>query len=104
MDGLASVPLCDMCNAMALLRSVTPTNGKDILEYFDKNYINGVTREVSRNNSQSRTRRIGPRFPPETWNVNESTLSDEERTNNQCEGWNNRFSNWKQAPINLGIE
>ncbi|CAK9293011.1 unnamed protein product [Gordionus sp. m RMFG-2023] len=41
-DGLAFVPLCDMGNAMAFLRSVTPTNGKDILEYFDKNYINGV--------------------------------------------------------------
>ncbi|CAK9299717.1 unnamed protein product, partial [Gordionus sp. m RMFG-2023] len=40
--GLAFVPLCDMGNAMAFLRSVTPTNDKDILKYFDKNYINGV--------------------------------------------------------------
>ncbi|CAK9296060.1 unnamed protein product [Gordionus sp. m RMFG-2023] len=88
MDGLAFVPLCGMGNAMAFLRSVTPTNGKDILEYFDKNYINRVSR-----NSQYQTRRTGPRFTSETWNVNESTLSDEERTNNQCEGWNHRFSN-----------
>ncbi|CAK9300737.1 unnamed protein product [Gordionus sp. m RMFG-2023] len=26
-------------------------------------------------------------------NLNESTLSDEERTFNQCEGWNHRLSN-----------
>ncbi|XP_065321275.1 uncharacterized protein LOC135928747 [Gordionus sp. m RMFG-2023] len=93
MDGLAFVPLCDMDNAMTFLRSVTPSNGKDILDYFDKNYVNGVSRNVMRSNSQSQTRRIEPRFPPETWNVNQSTLSDEERTNNQCEGWNHRFSN-----------
>ncbi|XP_065320330.1 uncharacterized protein LOC135927968 isoform X2 [Gordionus sp. m RMFG-2023] len=28
MDGLAFVPLCDMGNANAFLRSVTPTNGR----------------------------------------------------------------------------
>ncbi|XP_065323683.1 uncharacterized protein LOC135930822 [Gordionus sp. m RMFG-2023] len=67
MDGLAFVPLCDMDNAMTFLRSVTPSNGKDILDYFNKNYVNG--------------------------NLEQSTLSDEERTNNQCEGWNHRFSN-----------
>ncbi|XP_065323667.1 uncharacterized protein LOC135930806 [Gordionus sp. m RMFG-2023] len=80
-NGLAFVPLCDMGNALTFLRSVTPSN------------VNGVSREVIRSNSKSQTRRIEPRFPPETWNVNQSTLSDEERTNNQCEGWNHRFSN-----------
>ncbi|CAK9292803.1 unnamed protein product [Gordionus sp. m RMFG-2023] len=50
------------------------------------------SREATRSNSQSQTRQIGPRFPPETWNVNESTLSDEEPTNNQCEDWVHHFS------------
>ncbi|XP_065315215.1 carboxypeptidase B-like [Gordionus sp. m RMFG-2023] len=40
---------------------------------------------VTRSNSQFQTCRIEPRFPPKTWNVNRSTLSNEERTNNQCE-------------------
>ncbi|CAK9294302.1 unnamed protein product [Gordionus sp. m RMFG-2023] len=65
LDGLAFVSLCVMGNAMAFLRSVIP-NDKDILEYFDKNYINGVSREVTRSNSQSQIGQIGPRFPPET--------------------------------------
>ncbi|KAF0765049.1 Uncharacterized protein FWK35_00005596 [Aphis craccivora] len=30
--------------------------------------------------------------PPNLWNVNESSLNDEERTNNSTEGWNIRFS------------
>ncbi|CAK9294704.1 unnamed protein product [Gordionus sp. m RMFG-2023] len=78
---------------MTFLRSGTPSNGKDILDYFDKNYVNRVSREVIKSNSKSQTGRIEPRFPPETWNANQSTLSDEEPTNNQCEGWNHRFFN-----------
>ncbi|KAG7155825.1 putative Inosine-5'-monophosphate dehydrogenase 1b-like 4 [Homarus americanus] len=26
------------------------------------------------------------------WNVHKATLKDESRTNNPCEGWNNRYS------------
>ncbi|CAK9290539.1 unnamed protein product [Gordionus sp. m RMFG-2023] len=51
LDGLAFVPLCDMGNAMAFLRSVTLSN---------------VSREITRSNSQSQIGRIGPRFPPQT--------------------------------------
>ena len=29
--------------------------------------------------------------PPSLWNVHQATLNNEPRTNNQCEGWNNRF-------------
>ena len=29
-------------------------------------------------------------FPVETWNVYHRTLNEEARTNNSCEGWNNR--------------
>ncbi|XP_053374025.1 uncharacterized protein LOC123541908 [Mercenaria mercenaria] len=32
-----------------------------------------------------------PMFPPQLWNVNSRTLSDEPRTNNHLEGWHRRF-------------
>ena len=38
-----------------------------------------------------RFRRTAPRFPPETWNVHEATMTDQQRTNNMCESWNNGF-------------
>ena len=36
-------------------------------------------------------RNIPPRYPPPTWNMNETTLQDGSRTNNLCESWNNAF-------------
>ena len=36
--------------------------------------------------------RVPPCFPPELWNVHEATVSGAPLTNNQCDGWNNRFS------------
>ncbi|MPC69142.1 hypothetical protein E2C01_063357 [Portunus trituberculatus] len=32
-------------------------------------------------------------YPPAIWNVHEATLHGNSRTNNICEGWNNKFSN-----------
>jgi len=40
-----------------------------------------------------RMRRVPPRYPPALWNVHQATMDDESRTNNQCEGWSNRFTN-----------
>ena len=37
--------------------------------------------------------RIPPRFPPRVWNLHENLLNGNPRTNNECEGWNNRFRN-----------
>jgi len=36
--------------------------------------------------------RFPPIFSPETWNVHQTTLQNNHRTNNVCESWNNRFS------------
>ena len=34
-----------------------------------------------------------PLFPPPVWNVHDATLNNDPRTNNICEGWNNKFHN-----------
>jgi len=38
-------------------------------------------------------RRNKPIFPFDKWNVLGTTFNHNNRTNNQCEGWNNRFTN-----------
>ena len=52
------------------------------MDYFESNYIG----ELRRN------RRLPPRFPHAMWNVNNRVLDDLPRTNNDLEGWHNRFS------------
>ena len=37
------------------------------------------------------SRRIPPRFHPHRWKMHEVTMADQPRTNNVCEGWNNKF-------------
>ena len=53
------------------------------MSYFEKNYVGEL-----RPNGQRRT----PRFPIALWDVNERTLSGQERTNNAQEGWHRRFA------------
>ncbi|KAK8381301.1 hypothetical protein O3P69_018409 [Scylla paramamosain] len=65
--------------------------------YFDQTYVTGTYRRVQRQQDDNeiprvQLRLIPPRFPPEIWNVHEATIRDESRTNNLCEGWNNRYS------------
>lgn len=36
-------------------------------------------------------RRVPARYPPRTWNLHMQVLHDDARTNNHCEGWNNKF-------------
>ena len=32
-------------------------------------------------------------FPPAIWNVHDATVNGDARTNNMCEGWNDKFFN-----------
>jgi hypothetical protein len=38
-------------------------------------------------------RRSPPMFPPAIWNVHDATVNGDARTNNMCEGWNNKLFN-----------
>ena len=35
--------------------------------------------------------RVPPMFPPSIWSVHSATVDSDPRTNNVCEGWNNKF-------------
>lgn len=97
LDGLAFLPEDDVEQGMEYLRGLPPpmdTKGMELLEYFDSTYVNGSSRQIPRKDDGSlvvKVRKIAPRFPKKLWNVNRITKEGGERTNNQTEGWNNRF-------------
>lgn len=90
-DGLAFVPLDKVVDGMTYLKENIPPHAEDLLFYFDFYYVNSTYRRVG-TASSLRLRRMRPIFPPPTWNVHELTLKSGHRTNNNTEGWNNRFS------------
>lgn len=93
-DALAFLPLSDVPAGMNYIKSVMPDEAKELVEYFDQTYVSGTSRPVghSRLGKNTKYRNIPPTFPPAIWNVHETTLNNLERTNNQTEGFNYRFS------------
>jgi len=92
MDGLAFLPVDKVCEGMNYLKQNCPTGAENLLQYFDENYVGGTFRKVKKTNNLI-LRRTPLLFVPESWNINLTTLStNPHRTNNACEGWNNRFS------------
>lgn len=95
-DSLSFLPLQDVFNGMSYLKRIAlEEEQKLLLDYFDSTYVTGTYKVLPHHPSSNtyRLRRIPPLFPPEIWNVHESTVHDLERTNNDTEGWNHRFKN-----------
>ncbi len=98
-DALAFLPPKDVKDGMSYLRSTMPEEAAPLLEYFDSTYISGQLRHRRNITSKSghlqpisiHLRRTPPMFPPEKWNMHHATLNNQPRTNNICEGWNNKF-------------
>ncbi|XP_063860926.1 uncharacterized protein LOC135101224 [Scylla paramamosain] len=98
-DALAFLPPKDVKDGMSYLRSTMPEEAAPLLEYFDSTYISGQLRHCRNITSKSghlqpisiHLRRTPPMFPPEKWNMHHATLNNQPRTNNICEGWNNKF-------------
>ena len=93
LDGLAFLPINDVHDGMDSLMQHTPDGAQELVDYFNKTYVTGTYRRVQPLHGQVgiNLQHMPPRFPPELWNVHDATINGEPRTNNQCEGWNNRF-------------
>jgi hypothetical protein len=91
LDALALLPVADVPDAMEHLKQIMPDAAQPLVQYFDQTYVNGEYRQVQRGD-HIRIRRIAPIFPPECWNVHQATIDNEPRTNNNSEGWNNKFA------------
>ncbi|KAF0750483.1 Uncharacterized protein FWK35_00019593 [Aphis craccivora] len=72
LDGLAFLPVNDIEKGLLYLKDIMPDS----------------TKRIGRKQCK-----ISAMYSPSVWNVIETTLRDGNRTNNQCEGWNHRFSN-----------
>lgn len=92
LDALALLPLGDVVDGMELLKQNQPEGAEPITNYFNKNYVSGVT-GIRGNLQAVRPRNTPPLFPPETWNVHEATMNNHPRTNNMSEGTNNKLMN-----------
>ena len=96
-DALAFLPTEDIPEVIIYIRGNTAPGAEGLVDYFDQ-YVTGtfrrtgVPRDVVYGAAIVCMRRIPPRYPPALWNVHQATLDDEPRTNNQCTGWNNRFT------------
>ncbi|KAG8175061.1 hypothetical protein JTE90_019203 [Oedothorax gibbosus] len=77
---------------MRYLQATSPQEGERLLDILIRLFVNGPFRPSRRNGLSLHLRRDKPMFPSKLWNVHKSTLKGEDRTNNQVEGWNNRFA------------
>ena len=95
LDGLAFLPNAKVQEAFESLRGTAPDIANPIVDYISNTYVNGTygraNVQLANGDVGIRMRRMPPRFPIELWNVHDATLSDGPRTNNMCEGFNNRF-------------
>jgi hypothetical protein len=69
-----------------------PAETEELVDYFQTTYVTATYRPVQRNGEQRLTmRRVPPMFPPSICSVPPATVDSDPRTNNVCEGWNNKF-------------
>ena len=97
-DGLAFLLVDDLQNGMHLLRTLCPADppeAAELLDYFVSTYVSGSHRRaiVPGQGLRMVMRCTPPMFPPAIWNIHEATVNGDPRTNNVCEGWNNKFFN-----------
>lgn len=93
LDGLAFLPTEEVKEGMEHLKTVTPAEAAELMDYFDANFSGSYRGQQLENSQGVRLRVVPPMYPTAIWNVHEATLDGNSRTNNICEGWNNKFSN-----------
>ena len=81
-SALSFVPIDDTIQAIDALYNHACNAEQVILDYFETNYIGELRRG----------RPLPPRFPHAMWIMNLRVQNDLPRTNNDLEGWQNRFS------------
>ena len=82
LSALSFVPVDDTIVAFEQLANHCGDTEQIILDYIETNYIGELRRG----------RRLPPRFQHAMWNMNIRVLDQLPRTNNNLEGWHNRFS------------
>lgn len=89
--SLAFLPLNRVHEGMDYLKQIRHSDTFDLLAYFDTTYVNGSHKRVG-NGTTVRLKKAKPLFLPDIWNVFETTINGEHRTNNICQSCYNWFS------------
>jgi hypothetical protein len=99
MDDLAFLPVPDLTNGIHLLITLCPDDppeAAELLDYFYSTYISGRLRQQNPAPYKAVRlflRRSPPMFPPAICGTYMMPVNGDARTNNMCEGWNNKFFN-----------
>lgn len=80
-EALAFLSPKEITKGFKLVRKSSPKSMHPFFVYLERNYVLGRTKK-----------NIGPRFPPDFWSVEKSTLNDVPRTTNSIEGFHNKFN------------
>ena len=81
-SALNFVPIADTIQAFHALSNHAGNQEQVIWDYFESKYIGELLRG----------RRLAPRFPHSMWNMSLRVQNELPKTNNDLEGWHNRFS------------
>ena len=81
--ALAFVPCKDLDSFIEALANNLPSELETILNWFECNYVSVYNRRGNRRN---------PFFPYDLWNIYETTLNDEDRTNNNAEACHRKLA------------
>ena len=84
MCALAFVPPNDVPDLFDRLYNELPEEFLSVADAFELNYIRG-------RRAQGRRRAVKVKYAPAAWNQYNSVIQGYARTNNQSEGWHNRF-------------
>ena len=79
LDGLEFLPIADLTEGIAYIRSVIPEEPAEtgeLVDYFETTYVTSTYRAA-----------------PSIWSVHSATVDIDPRTNNVCEGWNSKLFN-----------
>ncbi len=66
-----------------------PENAKELINWFDENYVRGELKKVLKSGTEVRR---PPRFHPKLWSVLENHKLGMPRTSNNVEGWHRRWN------------
>ncbi|MPC25005.1 hypothetical protein E2C01_018102 [Portunus trituberculatus] len=97
LDGLTFLPTQEMKEGMKHLKTDTPTEATELVDYIDTTYISGSYRILRASGCVM----YPPMYPRAFWNVHEATLHCNSHTSNICESWNNKFSDLLDTTIPL---
>ena len=85
------LPQEDVKEGMNQLMDQSPEYFQPMLTYFEHTYVRGPWHKTTSSSGNIMFVRTEPRYPISLWNVHKATRKGKDKTNNQCESFNNSY-------------